>query len=560
MRDEAVPPPTARSILLTLALMFAVAWFAQLGIRHLIPSDEGRYAEMAREMLASGDWITPRYNGYKYFEKPPLQTWCNALTFAWFGLGEWQARLYTALTGFFGIVVVGLSAARVFGARAGTAAAAVLAASPYWNLLGHFNALDMGLSFWMTVTLCALLLAQRDGVPPARARLWMWLCWAAMGLAVLSKGLIGVVLPGAVLVLYTLALRDWALWRRLHLGTGLLVFALVVVPWFLLVDSRNPEFARFFFIYEHFDRFLKPDHKRTGPAWYFVPYILAAVAPWLATCVPAARRAWTLPRQANGFAPVALLAVWAAFIFVFFSISKSKLPSYVLPVIPALAMLLAPHVAAMRAAQWRVTLVFSALVLVALAAAGFLIRPEGSARTPVAQYQSYIHWAELAVGCALAGIVGAFWLCRRRSALTVLAYAAAWFALSSIAGNAHEVFGRASSGADLAPAIRAAFARQAGDAPFYAIGTLDHTVPFYARHVTTMVAVQDELAFGISIEPHKWLPSIDAWIARWNASAPAAAGLALMSPQTYEALRARSVPMEVVARDLRRVVVARPGA
>ncbi|MBU6490433.1 MAG: 4-amino-4-deoxy-L-arabinose transferase, partial [Burkholderiales bacterium] len=87
-----------------LLLALALVWFVPLGWRHLVPSDEGRYAEMAREMFATGDWITPRYNGYKYFEKPPLQTWMNALTFAWFGIGAWQARLYTALTGFAGVL------------------------------------------------------------------------------------------------------------------------------------------------------------------------------------------------------------------------------------------------------------------------------------------------------------------------------------------------------------------------------------------------------------------------------------------------------------------------
>ena len=95
MNDTPYRLPLTRLSLLLLIAALAVIWFAPLGLRHLIPSDEGRYAEMAREMFVTGDWITPRYNGYKYFEKPPLQTWANALTFAWFGIGEWQARLYT---------------------------------------------------------------------------------------------------------------------------------------------------------------------------------------------------------------------------------------------------------------------------------------------------------------------------------------------------------------------------------------------------------------------------------------------------------------------------------
>ncbi len=123
MNDTPSRLPLNRTTILLLVLALAVIWFVPLGWRHLLPSDEGRYAEMAREMFVTGDWITPRYNGYKYFEKPPLQTWANALTFAWFGIGEWQARLYTALTGFAGVLLIGFTGARVFNAATGVFAA-----------------------------------------------------------------------------------------------------------------------------------------------------------------------------------------------------------------------------------------------------------------------------------------------------------------------------------------------------------------------------------------------------------------------------------------------------
>src|SRR5471032_2425626 len=132
MNDMPSRLPLTRLSLLLLIAALAVIWFAPLGLRHLVPSDEGRYAEMAREMFLTGYWITPRYNGYKYFEKPPLQTWLTALSFAWFGIGDWQARLYTALTGFICILAVGYTGARVFTPRAGLFAAVALAASPYW--------------------------------------------------------------------------------------------------------------------------------------------------------------------------------------------------------------------------------------------------------------------------------------------------------------------------------------------------------------------------------------------------------------------------------------------
>ena len=161
---------------------------------------------MAREMFVTGDWITPRYNGYKYFEKPPLQTWLNALTFAWFGIGEWQAR--TRVASFAGILLVGYTGARLFNPLSGFLAAVVLASSPYWNLMGHFNALDMSRVLDGAVAVLAAARAAA-GAPGRGTRLDVH--WAAMAFAVLSKGLVGLILPGAVLVLYTLIARDWAL-------------------------------------------------------------------------------------------------------------------------------------------------------------------------------------------------------------------------------------------------------------------------------------------------------------------------------------------------------------
>ena len=141
--------------ILILLLIYALLWFGTLNYRHLIPSDEGRYAEMAREMIVTGDWITPRYNGYKYFEKPPLQIWATAVTFQMFGLGEWQARLWSALTGFLTILMIGFTGMKIFNSRVGWLSALVLASSPMWIISGHFNSLDMALSAFLVAALCS---------------------------------------------------------------------------------------------------------------------------------------------------------------------------------------------------------------------------------------------------------------------------------------------------------------------------------------------------------------------------------------------------------------------
>ncbi|MBN3792852.1 glycosyltransferase family 39 protein [Burkholderia sp. Ac-20353] len=558
MNDTPSRLPLNRTALVLLIVALAIIWFAPLGLRHLIPSDEGRYAEMAREMFVTGDWITPRYNGYKYFEKPPLQTWLNALTFAWFGIGEWQARLYTAVASFAGVLLVGYTGARLFNPLSGFLAAVVLACSPYWNLMGHFNTLDMGLSLWMAVTLCALLLAQRPGLRPAEVRGWMWVCWAAMALAVLSKGLVGLILPGAVLVLYTLIARDWALWKRLYLVSGLVIFFAIVTPWFVLVQQRNPEFFNFFFIVQQFRRYLTPEQNRPGPFYYFVPVLLVGFLPWLSVAWQSIRHALRMPRQPNGFAPMLVLLIWSAFIFLFFSTSHSKLLSYVLPVAPSLALVIGAYLPLVSADRFRRHLL-GYLVFIVVAAFGIIfLAYQGDARTPNALYRAFQLWLYAGLAVAAALTLGAAWLNRNpRAGVTaaITAFGAAWLAFGTIGGTGHDEFGRYSSGALLAPAVRAELDKLPADTPFYSVEMLDHTFPFYVGHTTIMVHRQDELGFGISVEPNKWIPTVDEWIARWKQETHA---LAIMPPGEYDKLVAQGVPMRVIARDTRRVIVEKP--
>ncbi|MFM0051143.1 glycosyltransferase family 39 protein [Caballeronia grimmiae] len=555
MNDTPSRLPLTRLSLTLLVLALAIIWFAPLGLRHLVPSDEGRYAEMAREMFVTGDWITPRYNGYKYFEKPPLQTWANALTFAWFGIGEWQARLYTALTGFAGVLLIGFTGKRVFNAMTGFAAAVILATCPYWNLMGHFNALDMGLSFWMELTLCALLLAQRPGLPARQVRLWMWLCWAAMAAAVLSKGLVGLILPGAVLVIYSIVSRDWALWKRLYIGSGLIVFLIVAAPWFVLVQMKNPEFFDFFFIVQQFKRYLTPEQNRPGPFYYFVPVLIVGFLPWLSIVVQSVRHGVKTPRQPNGFAPVTMLLVWSAFIFLFFSASHSKLLSYVLPIAPAIALVLGLYLPSLTKSQYRRHLIGYAVLLIAAAFGAIFLGRAGSAGTPNALYRAFQVWVYAGLAVAFVVTIFALWLNRRSVLAGAAGLGAAWLLLGTIAGTGHDVFGTESSGVKLVPAVKAAMAKLPPDTPFYSIAKLDHTMPFYLGRTMTMVQESDELRFGVTTEPQKWLPTIDDWVRRWNADRYA---LALLPPGRYDEVLARGVPMQVIARDARRVIVEKP--
>ena len=543
------------------ALLLVIVWFVMLGARTLVPTDEGRYAEMAREMLASGDWITTRLNGIKYFEKPPLQIWMTAIAFKLFGLGEWQARLWTGLCGFAGIVLTGVCGSRVFGRQVGTAAALILVSSLFWDAMGHINTLDMGLAGGMTLALTGMLIAQGGAATPADRLRWMLASWAGMALAVLSKGLIGLALPGAVLIVYTVVSRDWAIWKRLHLLAGLAVLATITVPWFVLVSLRNPEFPHFFFIHEHFQRFTSKVHHREGPWFYFLPILAGGLLPWLAVFF---QSLWAAGRESipasggvisasRGFQPKKLLLVWGVLIFVFFSVSGSKLPSYILPIFPALALLLATYLqSAPRRAWWLLggSLTLLGVVMLVL---GTRLAQFAKDAPDLANYMAAQPWVLAAAGAVLAGALPVLWWCRQNDARlatrATMALSIAGFVTVQLLMLGAEPHGRTRSGIELVPAIAAELTPST---PLYAVGLYDQTLPFYLQRTMTLVSHADELEFGLQQEPSLWLPTREAFVSIWRTGPKA---VAITRPEIYKQLQDQGVPMRIVTQDQRRIVI-----
>lgn len=538
---------------IALAIMFAVLWFGTLDYRRLINPDEGRYAEIPREMVASGDWTTPRLNGIKYFEKPPLQYWATATAFTTFGEHHWTARLWPALTGFAGILFAGFAATRLFGPTAGIAAAAVLSGSVLWNVIGHVNTLDMGVSFFLAAAVLALCLAERDGVASRESQRWRDGAWVLLALAVLSKGLIGLVLPAATVVAYMVWQRDWGLLARTQPVRGLLIMLVVTAPWFIAVSLANPEFAHFFFIHEHFERFLTKAHGRYQPPWYFIPILLLGMIPWLGGLVQGIVHG--LRRQPmQGFQPARFLLLWSVVVFGFFSVSSSKLASYILPIFPALAVLIGAHVAARpahRAMHW------PALVAIVLGIAALIVASQATRfaneTVPAELYLRYQDWLYGAAGCLVLGGSIAFLLSRKGNtlaAVAALAFGGFGFGQGFLLG--HDSLGSINSAHDAVAAIRD---QVKPGVPFFSVATYDQSLQFYLKRTTTMVAYRDELGFGIDQEPQKFLPDEAAFEAAW-AAAPAA--WALMSPDGWKQLADKGLPMTVVFRDPRRVIVRKP--
>ena len=540
--------------ILILVVVYALLWFGTLNYRHLIPSDEGRYAEIAREMLVTGDWVTPRYNGYKYFEKPPLQIWATASAFNIFGVGDWQARLWTALTGFLTIVFIGFTGARIYSARAGWLAAVALASSPMWVIGGHINSLDMGLSAFLVAALCSLLLAQTSS-NKTHSRNWMWACWAFMALATLSKGIIGIAIPGMVFAVYSITAWDWKIWKRLHIISGSILFLAITAPWFVLIAQRNPEFLEFFFIHEHLQRFTQTAHSRTGPIYFFLPLLLLGFLPWIAQVPGAIAQTW---RERNReFSSGWLLTCWFVVILGFFSISQSKLPGYIIPLFPALALIVGSQLdrnlgsGNSLSLPWQLQTGFFAI----LGGIGFFFLGEVSKQSrpdEIESYAQYTYWIIAALIALISCSLLALMQSKRNGLSSITSFAGGLFLCALIAGTGHETLGRAVSGIDLVKQVKADIPQKTN---FYSVRILDHTVPFYLGKTMIMVEFPDELEFGVKQEPELWLPTLDAFIERWKEDQTA---YALMVPEQYVTLQKLNVPMQEVGRDSRRVIVKHP--
>jgi 4-amino-4-deoxy-L-arabinose transferase-like glycosyltransferase len=547
------PDDLSRKRRLALLAVFAVAWFCNLGYRHLVKPDEGRYAEIPREMVASGDWLTPRLNGFKYFEKPALQYWTTAAAFTAFGQNEWAARLWPGLTGFLGVLLVFFAGRRLFGPPAALYGAAVAASSAIYVFIGHGLTLDMATAFFLSACVFATAVAQRDGTDERERRRWMLAAWAAAALAVLSKGLIGVVLPAGAMALYVLVERDWRRIGRLHIVSGGLLFLAIAAPWFIAVSVANPEFFRFFFIQEHFERFLTKEHGRYQPVWYFVPVLLAGILPWIVSLFPALWQAWKRTPAAN-FQPQRFLLAWCVVVFAFFSLSDSKLGSYILPMFPALALLIGNHLASAGRRLALAQAVVAAALGIALAAASPLAMRFAEADLPPEYLARYVPWIAAAGAALFAGGAASAWLALRgRPLAATVALAFGGLACVQVAASGHEQLSPVYSAYHIVQKIRD---QVRPDAPFYVVDTFDHTLPFYLGRTVTMVAYKDELAQAIGWEPQKFLPDLAAFARAWQADREA---FAMFSPDGFASFsKAYPVPMQIVARDPRRVIVKKP--
>jgi 4-amino-4-deoxy-L-arabinose transferase-like glycosyltransferase len=529
-----------------LASLLAMVWFATLSTRPLFNPDEGRYAEIPREMLSGGDWVIPHLNGLAYIEKPPLQYWATAMSYGLLGPTAFAARLYSALTALGTVFLVWLAATRLWGADAGRRAVPVLCGMLMFVALGQMLTLDMSLTFYMTLSLAAFLLAQRS----ARPRGWMLLAWAAAGCGVLTKGLVAAAIPAAVLILYSAYSRDFSPWRRLHLKWGLPLLLCITVPWHWLAARRLADFLEFFFVHEHVARYLSPVADRQEPWWFFAGVFLGGSVPWTLPALRVLGAGWRRAAPPAAFDPGLFLWIWVVFIGVFFSLSDSKLMPYILPCMPALTLLICAQPAQRLKHDFRIT---AALTLIAGLALGLASLKWPSVVSASDRSHYFLPLARPAgeIGVLLA-LSGAYVLLRHREDATRagvflgVGWCLAWLLLIHSAAVVAPIY----SGVDLAAALPAA----ERDAPLYSVGTYDQSLTFYLRRTVMLVAYRGELDYGLRKAPEAEIADVAEFLRRWSSQTRA---YAVMEKRMFEDFQSRGVPMRLVAQTVNRVLVAR---
>lgn len=502
-----------------LTLVLAL-WFGYgLSNRALWSPDEGRYSEIPREMVETGDWITPRLNGIKYFEKPALFYWLQAVSIKLFGLDEWALRLWTALFGFLGALAAYGTGHALFGRRAGLIAVVVLTTSPLYYLMARAITLDMAVSVLLTGALFAFLLGVR--LPECRARsFYLYAFYALCALAVLTKGLIGIVLPAMVISAWIVLLWDWRLLLSIRLPTGLLLFLAVAAPWHVLVSRVNPEFADFYFIYNQLERYLTDSpatHGRYQPWWFFLPVLVLGMLPWIALVPQALRAAWPAWHVREQHREELFLILWAVLVFAFFSASGSKLIPYILPTLPPLALLLgrylapawaAPPIRGLRLGFW-LFLGFGGL-LAAFVSGKLAARAQETAEFARFGWRGYA-LAVLLGACAMA----LFFLGRSRfvrGALTALALAAG--GLVSVFDGGLPAFDTKFSVKTHAAVVRE---RLTATDEVMTFRAYYQDLPVYLARRITVVDWKGELAFGAAHEDVSgWMIGMTEFRRRWQ--------------------------------------------
>ncbi|HEU5078882.1 MAG TPA: phospholipid carrier-dependent glycosyltransferase [Opitutaceae bacterium] len=560
-RAETIPYSTD---FIRLGLIFAALFFFLLGSRPLSNPDEGRYSEIPREMLDTGDYVTPRLNGVKYFEKPPLVYWLTAGAFRVGGINELTARFWPALFALAGVLMTYAAGRALYDRRTGIFGAITLGTSLLYYGLSRLIVLDLAVGFFIAAALFAFIVAVQQ--PAGTKRRWLFMAfYAAMGLGLLAKGLIAFVLPGAVMFFWVLLFNRWSRLRPLYPFSGSLLLLAIAAPWHVLAAQRNPDFLSFYFVHEHFERFTSTVHDRAEPWWYFLAVFVVGFFPgtiflWsslresfrrgsaseVGRGVPAEPQSQDLTSRLGhdergspgtvsdvAFGSVRptsemmmsqrhtawFLVLWIVIIVGFFSASHSKLIPYIIPVFPAAALLVGRFLGNAFAvagqpkirAHLFVYAAFTAMIGIAFP----LIRLSKDVSV-----QTELRFWQFSLGAVL--ILGALtvaWLAIRgktRAGLFALAatHAALLVFINPLAGRVDKRSTKV---------LAEELAHYAGpEHVVYSYHDYFQDIPVYLGRTIDVVGYKGELAFGIAAEPAltamRFIDDAE-FLRRWNGPA-----------------------------------------
>jgi 4-amino-4-deoxy-L-arabinose transferase-like glycosyltransferase len=343
---------TARNVLAAIltAVVVGICLFSGLSAIGLVGPDEPRYAWIARNMAERGNWVTPILYGQPWFEKPILYYWGAAIGFKFLHSPEWASRLPSSLAALAAALAMAWLARRFYDARTAWAVLLIFPSCIGVVAFARAAAPDMLFSASLALALAtAATIAERNGCfrgdsePRTGAdKLALVFLGAWIGVATLAKGPAGIILAGGAVLLWAVMTRHWRTALRMLHPLAILSFCIVALPWYALCAERNPGFVRAFILQQNFERYLTPVFEHRQPFWFFVPIILLGLLPWTALLGGTLCDGWRIWREKSyARSPGVFVASWSIFPVIFFSVSQSKLPGYVLPAFPPLALILA---------------------------------------------------------------------------------------------------------------------------------------------------------------------------------------------------------------------------
>ena len=377
--DAITSPKWTRWRWIWLGVFIGVSCFALLGGHGLLEPDEGRYAEMSREMLASGDWLVPTLHESPHLQKPPIVYWLTSFCLSWFGHNEWAVRLPSAFAAAGTAWLTFIIGRALFSSRAGVAGMLVLLTSLQFFAMAHALTPDMILTFWIAAALASLMCWAE--APDPKPRRWLWGFFTLMGAGFLTKGPMALVVPVSAALTWQIAQRGQGNrvvipWRR-----GLTVTLVIGLSWFVVVTVREPKLLHFFLHDELFARVATTHHGRYHAPWFFIPVLLVGLLPW--TLLIPSLFGWLTGewrRQRGLPASWWLLIGWVLWPFLLLSVSGSKLMSYILPLYPAWALAVGAwwdQRGVQRDLTWHSISFIALFVVLTLALAGFSIWTSG---------------------------------------------------------------------------------------------------------------------------------------------------------------------------------------